>query len=334
MRGSSHDLLSGSSGRIVQFEASQASIGFIRERIDTRFVQELQINCFAEVLNAVMLAVAEIEAGEGSAECVLRARSKVDEVKSWALESVKIKFQVCSEVSLAAGREGIEHTLKDHHADAIRCVTPFLERLANPESTAHDRCDVRSTVEDMLLQLSSEMHAISYLKEEDTNIYFEERDNLVELQTTELAFMENVLKAARANPESVALQSTGIEALVKAINVLQACVEQHAQVDTATICLDYANFVLEAIRGHPTDSAIQKGACLALCLLIAMRHELALHVSELGGIDVVIQAMANHTTDAIVQVNGRLAIAAIEGRSTEPSLCGSGSTPSKDCVLW
>jgi hypothetical protein len=36
------------------FEGSQASLDVIRERIDFRFVQELQINVFAEVLNAVV----------------------------------------------------------------------------------------------------------------------------------------------------------------------------------------------------------------------------------------------------------------------------------------
>jgi hypothetical protein len=172
----------------------------------------------------------------------------------------------------------------------------------------------------MLHQLSEELTAIGEEKEADTWAFFEGADTLVELQADALKFTENVLQTGFANPESPGLQRTGIEAVLKAIRVYKATSEQNTRTHTASALFDYASFVVQAMRMHPDDRDIQKDACLVLSTLVATNTELKEKVSELGGMDLVQKAMANHTTDALIQVNGRLVLAANESHNLESSV--------------
>lgn len=329
---STGELLSSSVDRCRELEGSQASLDVIRERIDFRFVQELQINVFAEVLNAVVRAASEVQKGADATLCVPGAVEKAEQVRSWALESLKLRFDSRSEVSLGVGLTGIERTVVDQHADAMRCVQPLFDQLLHirderREHIYQDLVEVRESAQGKLRQLQKELQTISSLKEEDQNVFFDESDHLVELLAVESAFCENVLQVARANPESVTLQRAGIESLLKAMNVLKAACPD-AQNRTKVACVDYARFVTEAMRCHPDDAMVQKDACLVLSILIGTSYELAEQITSLGGNELVKQAMSKHPSDAMIQVNGRLAL----GAATEAS--GGESNDVSFGMLW
>jgi hypothetical protein len=216
----------------------------------------------------------------------------------------------------------IEQTIIDQHTDAVRCVKPYFEMLENPErsSDEQDREKVRKIATTMIQQLSEELNAIQEEKEADTDALFAGAETLAELQADALGFAENVLQTGFANPESPGLQRTGIQAVLKAIKVCKATSEQNAPIGTAIALISYASFVVQAMRMHPDDRDIQKDACLVLSTLVATSTELKEKVSELGGMDLVHKAMANHTTDALIQVNGRLVFSANDDRNLESSV--------------
>jgi hypothetical protein len=122
--------------RFRKLHGSQAQLKEISQRIDTRWVQETQINCFAEVLNVLLQTTQAIEGGsdkESTKECIANAYKKVDEQKEIALESLKVRSSARGMLSLASGLSGIEQTIIDQHTDAVRWVRPYFDRLENFE---------------------------------------------------------------------------------------------------------------------------------------------------------------------------------------------------------
>lgn len=287
-------------------DLSQGNIGQIRERIDKMWVHELQINCFAEVWNVLVETAAEVEGRTATVDAVDRAYARAEGVRDWVAESLMIRLEVCSFVALDGGRAGVERTILDQHAAAMRCVRPHFDRLLHGEHAA----EIKTTAQEMLQKLSNELESISFLKEENTNIFFEEIQHLVELQEVELAYTDNVLRAARANPESATLLRTGIQAVLKLLKVIRAASVQDAPIVSTSGYLDYTDFVMQAMRDHLADRKVQEDACLVLSMLIALGPQLAERISSLGGIDLVNAAMVCHAGDATVQTNGCLAIAA------------------------
>jgi len=240
-------------------------------------------------------------------------------VKDWALESLRIRYDVCSTIAVEIGFEGIERKIINQHTEAMRCISPLIEQIAGAERGAEDLSGVRRIATRMLLNLSQELEAISSLKEVETETFFVESMNLVEMHEVELAFTENVLQTARANPESATLQRIGVQALKKLLDIVKAATVQSVEIETKAAWLDYSKFVLEAMEGHPADRIVQKDSCMALTLLMQMSPEIAEHVIGSNAIDLVKFAMANHTSDTIIQVNGRLAITACETCSVDRS---------------
>merc|ERR1712194_24062 len=93
------------------------------------------------------------------------------------------------------------------------------------------------------------------------------------------------------------------------------CVCRHVSIHdpehrTADACADSVKFVIAAMQGHPGDPTVQKDACLMLSMLLGTTYNLAEQVNALGGNELVLKAMSNHPSDAMIQVNGRLALGA------------------------
>jgi len=206
-------------------ESDKESIDHILKIVDRMWLQELVLQSRAELLEILIVAAAEVEQlkavswelrsewGPSEGEklsIVTRILEEIPKVKALALDSLKVRSAARKTISLDGGLEGLNRTLAaqlDEVADGFR---PLVDQLVQPTHADEVGKGAKRRLNNVLAELS----ALSDLKEANCDIFLQMEESLEDLLSSESAFTDTVLQAARANPQNADLQKTCAETLM------------------------------------------------------------------------------------------------------------------------
>jgi len=254
------------------------------EIIDRMWLQELVLQCQAEILTVVIGGIAQVEQGANPHELFEHTLAGVHNVRDVAFDSLKVRSEARAEVALAGGLEGIHRTLAAKLDEAETGVKPLVDKLVEPSQVA----DARKDAEQMLSAVVAEFEAISSLKEAHSETFMQLQDDLDALQHGERTFIETVLRAARANPQNASLQKACIEALIFR--------ERNGNLD------DCIELIVEAMEAHGRCRRVLETCCKAVVHLVEHFPSVTQQLGQKGFVERLLKIVTEYAQDAAIQM--------------------------------
>lgn len=292
-------------------EHQKAHIQSTLEIIDRMWLQELVLQCQAEILTVLIAGMSRVEHGAEPHELFESTLAGVQRVRTVAFESLNVRADARETVALDGGLEAIRLTLTAQLEETENDVKPLIDKLVEPLHVSQARVDA----ENMLSRVMDEFEAIYSLKEANSNTFMQLQDDMHELQDGEESFVETMIQVARANPQNASLQKTCIQALIfrerngsldKCIDFLAEHIEAE-HIDTNADCkrlletsckavvhlVEHFETSVEMLRQkgfeqkltniivkNPKVEPIRASACSALLAILAHRDETLVDVTD------------------------------------------------------
>ncbi|CAE8626112.1 unnamed protein product [Polarella glacialis] len=258
----------------------------VLELVDGMWLQELNLQSTAELYNFVLEAAAEVQEGAEPQQVISCTLVRAQEVRGWALESLRIRAGVRTSRALGSSLQELEGIVMEACEAALQGAEDLLRQLepnvsaeskpeqqvsaaATPEQQV-SAAAVQVTARKVLSNLQEELDSISLMKEANTETVMQLGEHLEELKREEWAFASGVLEAAKANPESLALCR-------RAAKTLRGVLRKDAILGAANrpdqqLLRSCEDLVLGMLRDHEADAAL-RSECRAVLEALRLQSE-------------------------------------------------------------
>jgi len=179
-----------------------------------KYVQEIAIQDFAELLGVVSKTASEIQAGLDLNQVYPRAYGQCEQQKLWLEESIETRLKARKAVDADEVRR---LTIKNHQQNR-QATTALLEQLGDPAAVP----GVQAIVIKMLIEQQKKLYVVSEAKETDSDTWFLGNDTLISLIQQEQAFTKAAVQIAEANQQSVILQCVALQAITRTIKSIKS----------------------------------------------------------------------------------------------------------------